>query len=163
MTMMKQVTKAFDKKIYLLGQDKDGYNVYLEAPRWDCGWYWGFGYIETYTNKTRPETARDVFCHTHWDTSIVGQQSDKYVYHINESPIFEDTVLTDKESWELSDLMQSYYTLLKAAEFFRHGNSWISSSINSNELKNKELENKINQEILPIIFKRINEILTPQN
>ena len=23
----------------------DGEKIYLSAPSWDCGWYWGFGYL----------------------------------------------------------------------------------------------------------------------
>lgn len=47
--MDKQRSRAFGKKIYLLGEDKCGDRYWLEEPFWDCGWYWGFGYIETYS------------------------------------------------------------------------------------------------------------------
>ena len=23
----------------------DGNTIYLSSPSWDCGWYWGFGYL----------------------------------------------------------------------------------------------------------------------
>ena len=49
--MKKQTTTAFKKKIYLLGADAEGTKYWLEAPSWDCDWYWGFGYVETYTNN----------------------------------------------------------------------------------------------------------------
>ena len=42
-----------------------------------------------------------------------------YIHHINEHPDFKETTLTDNESWELSDLMQSAYTLKKTAELFQ--------------------------------------------
>lgn len=66
--MRKKVTKAFGKEIYLLYIDDEGHKCWLEYPSWDCGWYWGFGYIETYTNNNYPEKAKDISSHTHWNS-----------------------------------------------------------------------------------------------
>lgn len=63
--MKKQITHAFNKQIYLLGKNKHNKLVWLEEPSWDCDWYWGFGYMETYTNNTNPSKARDISSHTH--------------------------------------------------------------------------------------------------
>ena len=160
----KKIDKAFNKKIYLLGRDKDGYNVYLEAPSWDCGWYWGFGFMETYTRKTSPSTSKDISSHTHWNYSIVGNRginSSKYIHCINDNPGFISTVLTNKESWELSELMKKFYILSDAADLFHNGCAGITSSL-SVEFKNEELCNKINKELMPKIFKRIDELLSPE-
>lgn len=32
-------------KLWYLGKDQYDTRYYLSAPRWDCDWYWGFGYI----------------------------------------------------------------------------------------------------------------------
>ena len=160
----KKTDKAFNKKIYLLGQDKDGYNVYLEAPSWDCKWYWGFGYIETYTQKTNPSMSSDVSSHSHWKYCIVGDRgtnSSEYIHHINENPNFASTVLTNEESWELSELMKKFYILSDTANLFHEGSAGITSSLDD-EFKNEELYNKINKELMPKIFKKIDEILTPE-
>ena len=161
----KKTDKAFNKKIYLLGQDKDGYNVYFEAPSWDCDWYWGFGYIETYTRKTNPSTSSDTNSHSHWKYCIVGDRgtnSSEYIYHINDNPNLISTVLTDKESWELSELMKKFYILQNAAELFHKGSANITNSPINDKIQSTELYNKINHELMPIIFKRIDEILTPE-
>ena len=55
---------------YLLGIDSVGIKHYVEAPSWDCGWYWGFGYIESYTNNNSPGTSRDKQSHQHWYTTL---------------------------------------------------------------------------------------------
>ena len=34
--MRKQIYKAFGKKVYLLGMDKDAIKYWLEEPKWDC-------------------------------------------------------------------------------------------------------------------------------
>jgi hypothetical protein len=161
--MKKQVARAFGKKIYLLGRDKDGYNVYLEAPSWDCGWYWSFGYIKRCTCGSSPGTTLDICSHTHWDSSIVGRldgQSD-YVHHVNGNNNFVSTVLNDRESWQLSELMSGYYILETAAEFFHHGGANITNiSAISDRLVDHDLEDRINKVLLPVIFAEIDKLLS---
>ena len=43
--MLKRKSFAFNKDIYFLGTDKNGVNYWLEAAKWNCGWYWGGGYV----------------------------------------------------------------------------------------------------------------------
>lgn len=57
---------AFKKNVYLIGINTEGEKVFLEEPSWDCGWYWGFGYLEVYTNNNNPSRAKDVSSHTHF-------------------------------------------------------------------------------------------------
>lgn len=169
----KETTMAFGKKIYLLGIDNDDKTVWLEAPNWDCGWYWGFGYIEQYTNSRNPSIAKDILSHTHWESDIIGKQeyydfekkcfriSSEHIHHFNENPNFKRTVLTDAESWELADLMKSFYALKKVAGIYKRGNSNASSDCKV-DLKNQKKCADINKTILPKIFKRIDEILTSE-
>lgn len=65
--MNKKKSFAFGKDIYLLGRDKYGTFYWLEAPSWNCGWYWGFGYVETYTNNRSPKNSKDISSHSHFD------------------------------------------------------------------------------------------------
>lgn len=170
----KRVTEAFNKKIYLLGIDTDGRNVWLEAPSWNCGWYWGFGYIERYTHNRSPGNSRDIESHSHWDTGIIGQHeyydtdkgcfrlSSDYIHHLNESPDFQATVLTDKESWELADLIKSFYTLREAAGLYNRGGSHLTTTKIQNLMKSGINCNNINTIDLPRIFERIDQLLTPK-
>ena len=34
-----------EKNDILLRSRKEGERVYLSKHSWDCGWYWGFGYV----------------------------------------------------------------------------------------------------------------------
>ena len=72
--MEKQTLTIFGKKNYLLGTDQNGRKLFLVAPSWDCGWYWGFGYIETYTNNRHPERSKDIASHNHFD-SLFGNKN----------------------------------------------------------------------------------------
>jgi hypothetical protein len=156
----KRKDHAFGKDVYLLGWDKYHEQIWLEAASWDCGWYWGFGYVETYTGKN-PSTSRDINSHSHFDGLVGFKTADnKYIAHLNESPEMSATVLSDRESWELCDLMSSFYTLKKAAEIFRQGNSHLTSTTNA-DLKSEETVKLINETLLPRIFARVYEILDP--
>lgn len=164
-TMKKQVTQAFNMKIYLLGRDKDGYNVYMEAPTWNCDWYWSLGYIERYTNKTNPEKAKDVESHTHWENGLVGYQGDDdyFVHHLNENKDFVMTTLTEEESWELAELMETCYTLRKSAEIFGKGGSHIANSVEESLIvQDNAIADRINKVVLPALFKLIAQLLTPK-
>lgn len=156
----KRQSRAFNKDLYLVGETKDGEFVWLESPSWDCNWYWGFGYMETFTNNLHPERARGISSHQHFE-GFVGFKNEKgdYVHHINESPMLKSTVLSDKESWELSDLMKQFYTLKDTAAIYHTGNAHLTSGGIDN--KNPAGEKEINEVIMPKIFARIIEILTP--
>lgn len=160
--MTKKTTKdKLGKSLYLLGRDVCGYSIYLEYPSWDCGWYWGFGYIERYTNKTRPETARDIVSHTHWNREIVGDKviEGRYIYHINDNPSIVETVLTDRESWLLSELMRQFYILRDMSNLVYRGSAGVSS-LQSSPTKSTGIYHVINTRMLPAIFEHIHNLLT---
>ena len=164
---MKLIKKKIDedsggKKVYLLGRDKDGDYVWLEAPSWDCGWYWGFGYIERYKNNRKPSIAEDISSHSHWDNEIVGNIDGEYRHHLNANPNIVESVLTDEESWKLAELMKSYYILKETADFFKHGGSHLTENPLKNFLQSEEQTKRINEVLLPEIFKEIDKLLSPK-
>jgi hypothetical protein len=168
----KRKSRAFGKDIYLIGQDEQGINYWLEAPSWDCGWYWGFGYIETYTNNECPEHSRDIDSHSHW-SGLIGVQThydwekkcevkDEYIHHVNQNKMFAQTVLTDKESWELSDLMKRWEAMKEMAEILHSGTGHLTSS-GKHKTKNDEFLKWINKVELPELFKAAIKILEPKS
>ena len=155
--MEKRTINKFGKH-YLLGINKDGEYVWLEKESWDCGWYFGFGYLHTYTNNENPERAKDISMHTHFDCMFL--KGPEYAKKMFEN-YFTETVLTDDEMWILCDYMMTYYTLKKTAELFGHGYSYQTEKAKIDCLKSKEQADKINHEILPELFKRIETLLSP--
>ena len=157
----KQQSHAFNKDCFLLGKDSDGVLYWLESPSWDCGWYWGFGYVESYTNNENPSRSRDINSHQHFE-GFVGKKNAKgdYIHHINESPDLVETVLTESESWQLSDLMKRFYTLRESAEIFHTGSGHLTSNT-SHDSKNPDIEKYINEVELPQIFKAVIDLLSP--
>lgn len=160
---MNKIAKQFipSMKLYLLGKDQDGIKVWLKKPSWDCGWYWGFGYIATFENNKIVSSKQDR--HTHWNGFIVGGKIGKeYVHHLYDNPNFESCVLTKKESWTLAELMKTFYNLKEAAEFFGRGESHITENPCRQLLKKSEWVEEINQKLLPAVFAEIDQLLMPK-
>ena len=145
--MKKQTTIAFKKKIYLLGVDAEGTKYWLEAPSWDCGWYWGFGYVETYTNNNYPNHSRDINSHQHFDSLFLNDSKVNAFDAFNE--FFKETTLNEKEIHLLIDYMSSFYKLKDVAKTLGVGYSNMT-----------ETAKEINEKILTAIFKRIDILLS---
>ena len=153
--MEKKTSKAFGKKVWLLGKDKDGINYWLEEPSWDCGWYYGFGFVETYTHNTRPDLARDINSHQHFDSLFLnGPKCSRDMF----KEFFVETPLSDDEIWELVDYMKTFYTLKAVAELFKHGYSWQTSKAKIDQLQSDEQNDLVNKVWLPEVFKRIEKL-----
>lgn len=156
--MKKRISKAFGKKVYLLGADEEGILYWLKEPSWDCGWYWGFGYIETYTNNNHPNRSLDINSHQHAENFM-----SKWFTEWNGSkPILKETVFNEKEGWELSELFEQFYFLQKAAEFFNMGKTNVANTT-INKWKDVIKVAEINNKLIPMVTDRVLEILTPNN
>lgn len=148
------------KGAYLLGEESDGTKVYLRAASWSCGWYWGFGYLQTKDS------------HSHIE-GLFGKQEEynfdkkgwfltsEYIHNIYDSPKFVKTTFTKDEGWILSELFKSFYTLKATAEFYHTGGAHITTNPLRDKLKNEAEETRINKELLPAIFEEIYKILKP--
>ena len=155
--MEKKIINRFGKH-YLLGIDKDGNYVWLEKESWDCGWYWGFGYLHTYTNNKNPESAIDISAHFHFDSTFLNGPDCSYKMFKN---YFQETVLTDDEIWELCDYMKTFYTLKSVAELFKHGYSRQTERAKVEKIQSETQYDLVNKVWLPEVFKRIENLLTP--
>ena len=155
MEKVKKLIKG--KQRYLLGKDADGVNYCLEEPSWDCGWYWGFGYVQTFTNNAHPELSRDIRSHQHFDGLFLNGPKNGYDMF---KEFFKESVLTDAELWQFIDLMKSFYALQETAELFRRGYSYYTEKAKTEELKDEALAKRINEVMLPAIFKKIDALLS---
>lgn len=156
----KRVSKAFGKKIYLLGTFEDGHNFWLKEPTWDCGWYWGFGYVSTYQSHQH----YDGLCfkkYEYYDHKKGCFQQGEYIHKLSDRPDVVACSLIEREQWILSDLMKMAYTLKKTAELYRQGNAYLTSHDLVPQLKRPDREKEINEIELPTIFAQIAKLLTP--
>lgn len=150
----KYKSRMFGKEIYLLGTDSEGTKYFLESPSWDCGWYWGFGYIETYTNNRCIELSRDISSHQHADNFY-----SKWCEGILVNKTFDDS-----EKWALCELFQNFYTLRNLADA-QHSNgkegnfTSVNHGFNYKNLIKEGLN--INKDCIPFVMAKIISILSP--
>lgn len=156
---MKKIDKVVNNKGYLLGV-KDNQWIYLEKPSWDCGWYWGFGYLHYHTRNTRTWNTHTHFDSVFFDYSRYAEKewNDKTSYDRLRS--FERLTLTEKEMWKLLDYMKTFYTLKEAAGVFGRGGSHYTSNANLNIIKNVDIAEHINKVMLPALFDKIDKLFT---
>ena len=162
----KEKNHAFGKDIFLLGHDEYGKRYWLEAPRWDCGWYWGFGYVETYTNNRHPGKSKDFSSHQHIDSSFMGKinGSSEYVHNIYDCPKLTKTTFTYDEGWKLSELFKQFYLLKDMAAFThkkRPGCHTTKSPVDHGDMKS--WCDHINDVMIPKITAEIMSILSPND
>lgn len=156
MALNKKKSHAFGKDIYLLGRDEYGENYWLEEASWDCNWYWGFGYVRTYTNNRNPERAKDISSHQHFDGLFL--KKGRCAYDVFEE-FFVETPLTDKEIWTLLELMRSYYTARRYAEMVHIGGSHFTKNPCSLIIKSEEEYTRINKIVIPTICEEVYKLL----
>lgn len=126
------------------GKDKEGEEIFLSAPSWDCGWYWGFGYLG---NKN---------CHYHLDGYANGRNINMYDAL---SADYELNPKIKKNLWEFCELVLTAYSLKKTAEVLGRGGSHITKNPCASMIMNKDETKRINEVILPAIFNHIAELL----
>lgn len=139
--MKKRKSRAFGKDVYLLGKDEYDDLVWLEHPSWDCNWYWGFGYVERYTNTKDPSKSKDITCHTHIDSEFKIED----VIDLNKGLV--ETTYTAEEGERLADLFNDFYYYKKKA--------------NAAHRKDEGKYNNINGILLPEIMNSILKIVYP--
>lgn len=155
--MKKQKSHAFGKDQYLLGMDKDGIYYWLEESKFECGWYWGIGYVETFTNNEKPNMAKDINSHSHFDSMFL-KQTNKNGYDAFKM-FFEETVLTEKETWTLIELMKTLYTLREYSDTIYRGGSHYTKNPLSEKIKNQSEYDRINKELIPSVLQEIYNLL----
>ena len=127
--------------MFLLGVTKDKARIYLARGSWDCGWYYGFGYIKTF----EPQYSS----HSHFDGFNEGKNQDLRSAFLE---FFKGgkLTITAKETWTLCELMQSFYQLQNIASLYHNGGG---SGLTSNPVINE------NETIRKTVLKDIQKII----
>jgi len=120
--------------------------IYLSAPEWSCGWYWGFGYLG---NKN-----------THYHLDGLNRTEnihlrDAILKHFGES----FTVTDENDVWTFTELVLTAYSLREAAEVLGRGGSHCTTNPVALTIKNEAETKRINEIVLPEVFSAIEDIL----
>lgn len=150
---------------YLLGKDQYGRKLWLADASWDCGWYWGFGYVQSFERNRDPSKAEDIDMHTHFKNFLMGySEGGNYVHNPADSPNLSEATFSSEEGWKLGELMHQFYLLKEMAEFChwdRPGCHVTTSPVDHGNLK--AWAKKLNKVMLPAIFAEIRKILSPNH
>ena len=155
--LQKTKTMAFGKSIYLLGEDANGVRYWLERAQFDCDWYWGIGYVETYTNNKAPHLARDIASHQHFNGLFLNG-SKCCIDLFND--LLVNTPLNDSEKWQLLELMQSAYTMRKYSDMLYTHGAHITHNVCGDTIANDSEYERINKIALPAILEEIYKLLS---
>ena len=147
----KTVLRIFGQLNYYLGADEEGTNYFLPEATWDCNWYWGGGYVETYTNNDAPECSKDINSHEQFNTKF--PTWDKFFKFFTTSPF------TDEEKWTIYELMKSFYTARNYSDMLSRGGSHITKNPARDSIVNAEEYNRINKKVIPAIMTELYKIL----
>lgn len=151
--MKKKTFKWHGKQYYLLGvRNKE--KVFLEAATWDCDWYWGIGYVETFSNNTTPEKSRDITSHTHFNWLFKSWKD--YLQ------FFDETPYTESELWKIYEIMESLYTARKYSDMLHIGGSHITSNPAADTIKNEAEYKRINETVIPSMLDKLERIMQPE-
>lgn len=147
-------------KGWLLGKNKRNEYCYLEPFSWDCGWYWGGGYLEWYRQN------RSWGAHTHFDglAKFEHYDSEKGVWIKEEFNLYDGfkkhipiPAITDKQIWRLCDLMIQFYAFKQAAACFLHGGHMTSDGRTDAEI-DKETADMMNAHIKNVIIPEVKKV-----
>jgi len=152
-----QTISSYPAKI-LIGK-RDGKNIYLSSPSWDCGWYWGFGYLGNND------------CHYHVDglTKHENYNFETKSFQYEFTNLFDgfkkhfgnSLIVRDSQLWKLCELFKTFYVLKETAEVLGRGGSNYGNNPCSDIIKNTDEVERINKIVFPEIFEAIYKILIP--
>lgn len=152
----KYFMKKFNKDCYFIGQDVNGTNYFLEGVTWDCDWYWGGGYIETYTNNNNPVVSRDIESHQHFDSLFFKGNKNAYDAFKEFFPV---NPFTDSEIWKICELMKSFYIAREYSDMISRGGAHYTSNPAAEIIKSSDEYERINKKVIPAIMKELYAIL----
>ena len=125
----------------------DNEPIYLSPPSWDCGWYWGFGYLGNNN------------CHYH----VSGLEKDMNLYDAFIKHFGDTLKIRLSDLWTFCELFKSFYILKETAEILGRGGSNYANNPCKNIIINKEEVERINKIIIPKIFEEIYKIIDRNN
>jgi len=145
------------KELWYLGLTRNDEKVYLEEFSWDCGWYWGGGYICTaHKNVTENQVLHgQCSMHTHFDSFF---KKDGMCFIDVKKSIFKTSYLSTRQWWRLADLFEQFYALKAAAGIYKHGGHQTSYGRTYAET-DSEMAAKLNKQIEHVIIPEIRKLL----
>lgn len=132
-------------------------DVFIKRPSWECGWYWGFGYLERWNSRIG-----DIDFHTHINRQFSkdkdGRDCNWYEGMqelLDQGDVFEN----DKQRWKFLEIVKTIYNLKMTAEVLGRGGSHYASNPLSEEIKHHNEVRRINNYLIPKLIDEMYKVL----
>lgn len=132
-------------------------DVFIVRPTWNCGWYWGFGYLERWNPRIG-----DVDFNTHIDhefgTNKDGRRVNWYEGMqelLDQGDVFEN----DHQRWQFLEIVKTIYNLKMTAEVLGRGSSHYDNNPLSDEIYNPIEVRRINEDLIPKLIDEMYKVL----
>lgn len=144
-------TKAFQIGMH------GGESIRLSAPSWDCGWYWGFGYLGNRNCHYHVDGLKKVRTYNHEKKVF------EYTFHDLHSGFkahFGNTLrITDSDLWVVAELFETFYALKKTAEVLGRGGAHMTTNPIALTILNEDEAKRINEVVMPALFDAMHDAL----
>ena len=149
-------------KQYFGTRKEDGVKIYLTSPKWDCGWYWSFGYLgnkDEHYHLSSYQSKQHLFKLEDGSFKVITENRNKNMRDC----LLEDYNLNPKVEenlWKFCELAKTAYTLKETAEVLGRGGSHYTSNPAKDIIQNEAEVKRINEVVLPAIFAEIDKIFS---
>lgn len=166
------------ERVFFGKRKDDKAMIYLSKPSWDCGWYWGFGYLgnhnehyhlNAYQQKNHYLKLADGSHKLITEARNMSMYDALLAdYDLNVSLLKDDlnvSLLKEKNAFGLypklyvfCELALTAYALKEAAEVLGWGGSNMTTNPCAELIKNPQEVDRINHTVLPALFNAINDL-----
>lgn len=156
-TKRPELVREYPKYVKIGTSSRWDGDMFIECPSWDCDWYWGFGYLERWNNRTR-----DIDFHTHMDSCFRENKDGRscnWFDGMKDLLDGGDVFTSDKDRWRFLEVVNTIYKLKETAEVFGRGGSHYTNNPCSELIKNHDEVRRINCELIPALIDEMYKIL----
>lgn len=156
-TKAPQLLREYPKYVKLgTSTEWDG-DVFIERPSWECGWYWGFGYLERWNARKS-----DIDFHTHIDSQFSKNKDGRSCnWYDGMKDVFDkgDVFENDHQRWQFLEIVKTIYNLKMTAEVLGRGDSFYGANPLSDEIYNPIEVRRINEDLIPKLIDEMYKVL----
>lgn len=152
-----QLLREYPKYVKLGTSSHFDGDVFIDRPTWDCGYYWGFGYLERWNARKG-----DIDFHSHIDYEFGTNKDGRRVYWYNgmqelldQGDVFDN----DHQRWQFLEIVKTIYNLKMTAEVLGRGGSHYASNPLSDEIYNPIEVRRINEDLIPKLIDEMYKVL----
>lgn len=132
-------------------------DVFIKRPSFECGWYWGFGYLERWNGRKG-----DIEFHSHIDHEFGTNKDGRRVnWYEGMQELLDqgDAFVDDHDRWKFLEIVKTIYNLKMTAEVLGRGGSHYGNNPLSDAIKNHDEVRRINEDLIPKLIDEMYKVL----